>query len=338
MLMINKNWNSLIKPKNIIYNKNKNNPNSTDLVIEPLDRGFGLTLGNALRRVLLSSLQGAAITAIKIPGVIHEFSTKPGVKEDIVDIILNLKSVIIKMRQNDSEHIKLKVKGPKVVTASMIETNENVEILNLDAYICTISDNSVLEMDLICNVGKNYQMAPKQKENDLSEGIIRIDSLFSPVKKVSYRVENTRVAQITDYDKLILQVQTNGSVTPESAVAYAAKIMQDQLQCFINFEEIEEISEKKKELAFNPVLLKKLSHLELSVRSQNCLQNDNIIYVGDLVKQTETQMLKAPNFGRKSLNEIKNVLSRFNLTLGMTVPEWPPENIEDLTKQYEDKI
>ncbi len=342
---ISQNWKSLIKPQKVLYKKEEESEwihevpeNSAKIIIEPLERGFGHTIGNALRRVLLSSLQGAAVTAVKIEGVNHEFSVKEGIKETIVDLILNLKSLVIKMENSDFETVKLNVKGPKIVTADLISENSNVSVLNKDLYICTLSEGYELRMDLFCETGKRYVPAADQKENDLGAGIIRIDSLFNPVRKVSYETSNTRVGEITDYDKLILNVQTNGAVSPENAVAFAAKIIQDQLKCLINFQDVADVSYKKDELEFDPVLLKKIAHLELSVRSQNCLQNDNIVYIGDLVIKTESYMLKAQNFGRKSLNEIKAMLSKFKLTLGMNIPNWPPKNAEELAKKYEDSI
>jgi len=339
MLSLNKNWNSLIKPSKIICvdSGTEDKTNVANIVVEPLERGFGLTLGNALRRVLLSSLQGAAITAMKIPGVVHEFSSKSGVKEDVIDLILNVKNIAIRMHSSDKRIIRLNVKGPCVVTAGMIETPSDVEILNPDQKICTLSKDSELEIEFYCETGRGYIPASSAKEKELPIGVVTIDSLFSPVKKVSYKVEDTRVGQVTDYDKLIMTVETNGAITPEMAIALSARILQDQLDLFVTFEEEEEEkAEIPKELEFNPVLLKKVSHLELSVRSQNCLQNDNIVYIGDLVIKTEAEMLKTQNFGRKSLNEIKEILSKFNLKFGMEIPGWPPENVEELAKKYED--
>lgn len=337
MLSLNKNWNSLIKPSNIEYNHDRFNPNTLIAVIEPLERGFGLTIGNALRRVLLSSIRGAAITAVKIPGILHEFSSISGVKEDVVDVILNLKSVIVKMHTDDKKVVKLRVEGPCKVTAGMIETVSDVEILNPEQLICTLSANASLEMDLFCEVGKGF-VPIDQFTEDNQVGVISIDALFNPVRRVSYKIENARVGQVTDYDKLLLTVETNGSILPEVAIALAARILQSQFQLFINFEEEEVIEQKEQvsELPFNPLLLKKIDELELSVRSHNCFKNDNIVYLGDLIIKTEAEMLKTQNFGRKSLNEIKNILSGLNLTFGMDVPGWPPDNLETLSKKYED--
>lgn len=339
MLSLNKNWNSLIKPSKIICTDYgiEDKINVANIVVEPLERGFGQTLGNALRRVLLSSLQGAAITAMKIPGVVHEFSSKSGVKEDVIDLILNVKNIAIRMHSSEKRIIRLNAKGPCVVTAGMIETPSDVEILNPDQKICTLSKDAELDIEFYCETGRGYVPASSAKEKDLPIGVVTIDALFSPVKKVSYKVEDTRVGQVTDYDKLIMTVETNGSITPEMAIALSARILQDQLDLFVTFEEEEEEKvEVSRELGFNPVLLKKVSHLELSVRSQNCLQNDNIVYIGDLVIKTEAEMLKTQNFGRKSLNEIKEILSKFNLKFGMDIPGWPPENVEELAKKYED--
>jgi DNA-directed RNA polymerase subunit alpha len=339
MSLLNKNWNSLIKPLKKVRN-NGTVPhirNTSTIVVEPLERGYGLTLGNALRRILLSSLQGAAITAIKIPGVEHEFSVKTGIKEDITDIILNLKKVVVKMHTPDKKLVRINVKGPCVVTAGMINTGASVEIMNPDHYICTLSKDTELEMELYCEVGRGYIPARGNNHNNYPIGVIAIDALYSPVKRVSYKVEDTRVGQVTDYDKLTLEIETDSSITPEMALALAARIMQDQLQLFITFEEEEEgKQEVKVELEYNPILLKKVDELELSVRSRNCLQNDNIVYIGDLVNKTEAEMLRTQNFGRKSLNEIKDVLSKFNLKFGMEVSAWPPDNIEDLAKKYEE--
>ena len=337
MLSLNKNWSSLIKPSKIVYDGHSEDNNVANIIIEPLERGFGLTLGNALRRVLLSSLQGAAITAVKIAGVEHEFSAASGVKEDVVDIILNLKAISIRMHTAERRMVRIQAKGPCVVTAGTIEANSDVEILNPDQVICTLSKGAELDMELYCEVGKGYVPAASARTHDFPIGVITVDALFSPVKKASYKVEDTRVGQVTDYDKLVMNVETDGSATPEMAIALSARILQDQLNLFVTFEEEEERKEEiTEELEYNPILLKKVDELELSVRSRNCLQNDNIVYIGDLVNKTEAEMLRTQNFGRKSLNEIKDVLSKFNLKFGMEVSGWPPENIEELAKKYED--
>lgn len=335
--MISDNWNKLIKPSNVVFEPGKDGSRQAEVVVEPLERGFGVTLGNALRRVLLSSLQGAAITSIKVDGVLHEFSSIPGVCEDVTDIILNIKSVVVKMHTNEKKRISLNIDKPGVITAGMIETDADVEILNKDHIICTLSKDSTLNMEMTVESGKGYLPASGNRTKDAPIGLMPIDALFSPVRKVAYTIENSRVGQVTDYDKLIMNIETDGSVSPELALAYSARILQDQLQLFISFDEVEEESkEEAEELPFDQNLLRKVDELELSVRSQNCLKNDNIVYIGDLVCKSESEMLKTPNFGRKSLNEIKEVLASMGLRFGMDVPEWPPENIEELAKRYED--
>jgi len=306
-------------------------------VVEPLERGFGLTLGNALRRVLLSSLQGGAVTAIKIDGVLHEFSVIPGVREDVTDIVLNVKGLAVAVHSEGQKTMTLNAQGPCTVTAAMIETGHDVEIMNPDHVICNLDAGGKISMELTVDTGKGYVPAYQNKPGDAPIGLIAVDAIYSPVKKVSYKVENTRVGQITDYDKLTMVIETNGVVTPEDAIAYAARILQDQLKPFINFDEPEDTAvDIKEELPFNRNLLKKVEELELSVRSANCLKNDNIVYIGDLVQKTEAEMLRTPNFGRKSLNEIKEVLAKMGIHLGMDTPGWPPENIEELIRKCED--
>ena len=334
--MIQKNWQELIKPTNLEVTSGEGG-NKAKIVVEPLERGFGLTLGNALRRVLLSSLQGGAVTAIKIDGVLHEFSVVPGVREDVTDIVLNVKGLAVAVHNEGQKLMTLKAEGPCVVTAAMIETGHDVEIMNPDHVICNLDAGAKISMELTVDTGKGYVPAYQNKPADAPIGLIAVDAIYSPVKKVSYKVENTRVGQITDYDKLTMVVETNGVVTPEDAVAYAARILQDQLKPFINFDEPEnEVEDVKEELPFNRNLLKKVDELELSVRSANCLKNDNIVYIGDLVQKTEAEMLRTPNFGRKSLNEIKEVLAKMGIHLGMDTPGWPPENIEELIKKCDD--
>ncbi len=337
MLSLTKNWNALIKPSKLGCENIGNNPNASQIIVEPLERGFGLTLGNALRRILLSSLQGAAITSVKVQGVEHEFSAIPGVKEDMVDVVLNLKSAVLRMHTAEKRRVRLVATGPCAVTTGMIEASHDLEVLDPNHVICTLAAGHSVEMEFTVEVGKGYVPAASTRDTDLPIGVIPIDAVFSPVRTVSYKVENARVGQVTDYDRLILEIETNGAVLPEMAVALAARILQDQLQFFITFEEVEEEKqEKEAELPFSPVLLRKVDELELSVRSQNCLRNDNIVYIGDLVIRTEGEMLKTPNFGRKSLNEIKDILTAFGLKFGMEVPGWPPENLEELSKKYEE--
>jgi len=336
--VISKNWQDLIKPTKLDIDIAKNNPNIATIIAEPLERGFGNTLGVALRRILLSSLQGAAVTAIKIDGVLHEFSAVTGVREDVTNIILNVKELRIKVHSPEKKRLTLSAVGPCEVTAAMIEATHDVEIINKEHVICTLDKGAKLHMELTVEVGKGYVRASQNRPEDAPIGLIPVDALFSPVRKVSYKIEHSRVGQVTDFDKLALTLETDGTITPEDAVAFAARILQEQLRLFINFEEqaVEEKKEDKSELKFSPYLLKKVDELELSVRSANCLKNDNIIYIGDLVQKTESEMLKTPNFGRKSLNEIKEVLVNMGLKFGMEVAEWPPENIEELARKYED--
>ena len=337
--MIQKNWQELIKPNKIELSAENKKKTLTTLVAEPLERGFGLTLGNALRRVLLSSLRGAAVTAVQIDGVLHEFSSIGGIREDVTDIVLNIKEIAIRMEGDGPKRMVVRKQGPGAVLAGDIQTVGNVEILNPDHVICTLDEGSEVRMEFTVDTGKGYVPAERNRAEDAPIGLIPVDSLYSPVKKVSYKVENTREGQVLDYDKLTMTIETDGSITGEDAVAFAARILQDQLALFVNFDEPhKEVADAVViDLAFNPALLKKVDELELSVRSANCLKNDNIVYIGDLIQKTEAEMLRTPNFGRKSLNEIKEVLAAMGLHLGIDVQDWPPENIEDLAKRYEDQ-
>jgi DNA-directed RNA polymerase subunit alpha len=335
---IQKNWQELIKPNQLAVEPGDDPKRAAVIVAEPLERGFGLTLGNALRRVLLSSLQGAAVTSAQIEGVLHEFSSLPGVLEDITDIVLNIKGIGLRMHGEGPKRMRIRANGPGEVRAGKLETGHDIEIMNPDHLICTLDSGAKIAMELTVESGKGYRAATENRSEDAPIGLIPVDALFSPVRKVSYKVENTRRGQRTDYDKLSMTIETNGAVTPEDSVALAARILQDQLQLFINFEEPQQIrpEEVQDDLPFNRNLLRKVDELELSVRSANCLKNDNIVYIGDLVQKSEQEMLRTPNFGRKSLNEIKEVLTNMGLTLGMTVAGWPPENIEDLAKRLEE--
>ena len=336
---IQRNWKELIKPGKLVVEPGHDPARRATIVAEPLERGFGLTLGNALRRVLLSSLQGAAVTAIQVDGVLHEFSTIPGVREDVTDIVLNIKTLAVRMHGEGPKRMMLKATGPGEVTAGKIETGHDIEIMNPDIVLCTLDEGAKLSMEFTVENGKGYVAASYNRDEDRPIGLIPVDAVYSPVRKVSYKVENTRAGQYLDYDKLSMEVETNGTITPEDAVAFAARILQDQLQLFINFEEpvTEERKEERPEPEFNRNLLRKVDELELSVRSANCLKNDNIVYIGDLIQKTEAEMLRTPNFGRKSLNEIKEVLAQLGLHLGVEVPNWPPENIEELAKKLEDQ-
>ena len=335
--VINRNWKDLIKPSKLNIQSSEDKTLTT-LIAEPLEKGYALTIGNSLRRILLSSIQGSAITAIQIDGVLHEFSSIKGVREDVTDIVLNVKLLSIQVMSAEPKKLILDVKGPGEIKAKDIQTNPDVKILNPELVLCHLDENTRFYMELIADRGKGYRPAEKNKKEDSPLGLITIDSLFSPVKKVSYTVENAREGKSLDYDKLVMNIETDGSLPAEDAVAYAARIFQEQLSLFVNFDEPAEIQKVPKvvELEFNKNLLRKVDELELSVRSMNCLKNDNIIYIGDLVQKTEPEMLRTPNFGRKSLNEIKEVLNGMSLYLGMEIPNWPPENIAELSKKLED--
>ncbi|MEE8247258.1 MAG: DNA-directed RNA polymerase subunit alpha [Alphaproteobacteria bacterium] len=338
MVQIHKNWQELIKPGKLAIESGEDARRVATVVAEPLERGFGLTLGNALRRILLSSLQGAAVTSVQIDGVLHEFSSLPGVREDVTDIVLNLKSLAIRMHGEGPKRMTLKAEGPGEVFAGKIETGHDIEVLEPDQLICTLDEGARVNMEMTVETGKGYVPAERNRSEDAAIGVIPVDALYGPIKSVAYKVDNTREGQILDYDKLTMQVETDGTLSPEDAVAYAARILQDQLQLFINFEEPQAIEHEEQivEPEFNRNLLRKVDELELSVRSANCLKNDDIVYIGDLIQKTEAEMLRTPNFGRKSLNEIKEVLAHMGLHLGMEVPNWPPENIEDMAKRLEE--
>lgn len=317
---MHRNWRSLIRPKGLEIEKESLTPTYGKFEVKPLERGFGITLGNSLRRILLSSLQGAAVYAVKIDGVQHEFSTIPGVREDVTDIILNLKELRLKLHTGERETMKLHLSGERVVTAKDITCSANVTILNPDLHIATLGPDAKLNMELHVRLGKGYVPADRNKDEGFPIGMIPIDSIYSPILKVNFNVTNARVGQMTDYDRLALEVWTNGSVAPEEAVAFSAKILKEQLQVFINFDEIEEPSADEvleDRPMLNENLYRRVDELELSVRSANCLQNANIRYIGELCQRTESEMLRTKNFGRKSLNEIKEILAEMGLSLGM---------------------
>jgi DNA-directed RNA polymerase subunit alpha len=329
-----KSWKDLIRPKRLEVEKETLTPSYGKFTAEPFERGFGITIGNSLRRILLSSLQGAAITSVKIDGVLHEFSAIPGTKEDITEIILNLKEVRLKLHTEGPKTIRVKAEGPTVLKAGDIITGDAVEILNPDQYVATLSRDGKLSMEMVVKVGRGYVPAERNKEESQPIGTIPMDAIFSPIRKVNYTVTNARVGQITDYDKLTLEVWTDGSLNPEEAVAHSAKILKEQLSIFITFEEEEEAEmsysedEEEKE-AFNENLLRSVDELELSVRSANCLKHANIRLIGDLVQKTEAEILATKNFGRKSLNEIKDILTEMGLSLGMKIDNWPPKKLEE---------
>jgi DNA-directed RNA polymerase subunit alpha len=329
-----KSWKDLIRPKRLEVEKETLTPFYGKFAAEPFERGFGITIGNSLRRILLSSLQGAAITSVKIDGVLHEFSTIPGTKEDVTEIILNLKEVRLKLHTEGPKTIRVKAEGPKVLKAGDIISGDAVEVLNPDHYLATLSRDGKLSMEMLVKMGRGYVSAERNREENQPIGTIPMDAIFSPIKKVNYTVTNARVGQITDYDKLTLEVWTDGSLNPEEAVAHSAKILKEQLSIFVTFEEEEEAEmaysedEEEKE-SFNENLLRSVDELELSVRSANCLKHANIKLIGDLVQKTEAEILATKNFGRKSLNEIKEILSEMGLSLGMKLDNWPLKKSED---------
>lgn len=365
---------SITKPTKLITQLDQDNPRILQIVAEPLERGFGVTLGNALRRVLLSSLQGAAVTFIKVSGLSHEFQPLQGVKEDVNDIVLNIKTMVIRMMSPDRQVVRLKVDGPCIVKAGMIESNNEVHVIDPEHVICTLEANSSLDLEMVCEIGRGYlpsslvseRQAQSAVSNSSSIGYIALDAIFSPIRSVVYKVENTRVAQITDYDRLIMTIETDGSMNPEDALSLAAKTLQDHLSLFVigstKEYKVDADGPKQPEMKFHPILLKKLSSFELSVRSKNCLNGDNIIYVGDLVQKTEAELLKLPNFGKKSLDEINQLFDNLNreffsekdsknknnkntvnvsdqhfslLGLGMKIPDWNKDAVEDLIKKYD---
>jgi len=336
--MFYRNWRELIKPKRLILETDPENKFYGKFLCEPLERGFGLTLGNALRRILLSSLQGFAITSIKIDNVLHEFTTIPGVQEDVTDIILNLKEVKIGLKDTTSKTVTIEKQGEGIVTANDIKGDSSVEILNPDKVICTLTNDVNFRAEMTVKMGKGYISSELHEQDGLPVGAIPIDSNFSPIERVVYNVTNARVGQITDYDKLVLEVWTDGSLTPEDAIAYAANILKDQLSVFINFEEeiIEEVKEEEeKKPSYYDNLFRTVDELELSVRSSNCLKNSSIRYIGELVQRSESEMLRTKNFGRKSLLEIKEILTRMGLVLGMKLENWPPGEFKEAIERGE---
>jgi DNA-directed RNA polymerase subunit alpha len=331
---IAKNWRDLIKPRGLTVDQDSLTDKYGKFVAEPLERGFGITLGNSLRRVLLSSLQGAAITSVKIDGVDHEFTTISEVTEDVTDIVLNLKEVLLRLHTNEPKTLRIEAVGPREVKAGDIIGDDQVEVLNPGHHICTLSEGGKLEMELTARRGRGYVPAERNKIPGAPIGTIPVDALFSPVRKVNYQVTNARVGQVTDYDKLALEVWTDGSVSPADSLGYASKILKEQLSIFVNFDETEEplpVEQPILDQKLNENLVRSVDELELSVRSANCLQNANIKTIGDLVQRTEADMLKTKNFGRKSLKEIKEILAEMGLSLGMKLDNWPPRqsaNIE----------
>ena len=337
---IQKNWQELIRPSKLQVIPGSDPKRIATVIAEPLERGFGLTLGNALRRILLSSLQGASVQSVHIDGVLHEFSSITGVREDVTDIILNIKDIAIKMQGDGSEahggeEVRARRSSPRATSRPSATSSSSIRI-----WCCAISTRAPRSAwSSPSTPARATCLRTATGRRTRRSGSSRSTASIRRCARSSYRVENTREGQILDYDKLTMQIETNGSVTPDDALAYAARILQDQLNVFVNFEEPRKevgVAEAIPDLAFNPAFLKKVDELELSVRSANCLKNDNIVYIGDLVQKTEGEMLRTPNFGRKSLNEIKEVLAQMGLHLGMEVPGWPPENIDELAKRFED--
>ena len=331
-----RNWKDLIKPKKLDVERETLTPFYGKFYAEPFERGFGVTIGNSLRRILLSCLQGAAVSSVKIDGVLHEFTSIPDVKEDVTDIILNVKEVRVKLHADGPKTVRIEAEGERVVKAGDIIADEPVEIMTPDHLIATLVPNGKLNMEMVVKRGKGYVPAEKNKEEGQPIGTIPIDAIFSPIKKVNYTITNARVGQITDYDKLTLEVWTNGCVHPEDAVAYAAKILKDQLNIFINFEEEPETAEEEEvenQEGLNENLLKSVDELELSVRSANCLKHANIKLIGELVQKTESEILATKNFGRKSLNEIKEILAEMGLSLGMKLGDLPHRSEEKVEQE-----
>ncbi|HEY2990253.1 MAG TPA: DNA-directed RNA polymerase subunit alpha [Candidatus Binatia bacterium] len=335
---MHRHWTDLIKPKELEVDDKNLTVTYGKFFAEPFERGFGATVGNSLRRTLLSSLMGAAIVSVRIKGILHEFSTLPGITEDVTDIILNLKEIRLKLIDSEQQTIRIEAKGPKTVQARDIIAGPNVEVLNPDQHIATLAREAKLEMEMVVKLGRGYVPAERNKEEGVPVDTIAMDAIFSPIRKVNFNVTNARVGQRTDYDRLVFEVWTDGGVKPDDAVAYAAKILQDQLQIFINFNEEPEqrAREEAPSIPLNENLYRSVDELEFSVRSQNCLQNADIKYIGELVQKTEQEMLKTKNFGQKSLNEIKEILRGMGLELGMKLDHFPArEEIENRRRARE---
>ena len=333
-----RNWHELIKPEKLEVDRDKHTETYGKFVCQPLERGFATTIGNSLRRILLSSIQGAAITTVKIEGALHEFTSMKDIMEDVSEIILNLKTIRIKLLSGDSQKVIIDKTGPGKVTAADIDGNELVEVMNPEQLICTLTGDATFRAELTVEWGKGYQPAEKQDKENLAIGQIPIDAIFTPIKKIQYVTSQARVGHQTDYDKLTIEIETDGSLRPESALAYAAKILKEQMTIFINFDEEEAEPEVTEDTSRevepdNPYLDKPVEDLELSVRSANCLKNADIHFIGDLAQKTDQEMLKTKNFGRKSLNEIKALLAEMDLTLGMKFENWTPPDVKETEDQ-----
>ncbi|HEX7044876.1 MAG TPA: DNA-directed RNA polymerase subunit alpha [Burkholderiales bacterium] len=317
-----------LKPRNV--NVETLSPTHAKITLEPLERGFGYTLGNALRRILLSSMPGAAITEVKIDGVLHEYSTMEGVQEDVIEILLNLKSLALRLQGRDEAVLRLSKRGPGLVTAGDIQLEHDVEVVDPNHVIATLTKDVTLNAELKVVRGRGYQPVTARAQSDSRAiGVMQLDASFSPIRRVSYAVENARVEQRTDLDKLVLDIETNGSIDPEEAVRRAANILQDQISIFVDLKSPDQREETKKEPEMDPLLLRPVDDLELTVRSANCLKAENIFYIGDLIQRTEFELLKTPNLGKKSLTEIKDVLAQHGLSLGMKLENWPPPQLKD---------
>jgi DNA-directed RNA polymerase subunit alpha len=335
---MHRHWTDLIKPKDLEVDEKNLSATYGKFYAEPFERGFGATIGNSLRRTLLASLMGAAIVSVRIKGILHEFSTIPGITEDVTDIILNLKEVRLKLVDSEQQTIRIEAKGARTIQARDISAGPNVEILNPDQHIATLAREAKLDMEMVVKLGRGYVAAEKNKEEGVPVDTIAMDAIYAPVRKVNFNVTNARVGQRTDYERLVFEVWTDGGVKPDDAVAYAAKILQDQLQIFINFNEEPEprTRDEAPTTPLNENLYRSVDELEFSVRSQNCLQNADIKYIGELVQKTEQEMLKTKNFGQKSLNEIKEILRGMGLELGMKLDRFPArEEIESRRRTRE---
>ncbi|MBI2348107.1 MAG: DNA-directed RNA polymerase subunit alpha [Deltaproteobacteria bacterium] len=336
---MHKHWTDLIKPKKLEVDDKSLTPVYGKFYAEPFERGFGQTVGNSLRRILLSSLMGAAIVSVRIKGILHEFSTIPGITEDVTDIILNLKEVRLKLHDTEQQTLKIEAKGPRTIQAKDIAAGPGVEILNPEQHVAILSREGKLDMEMVAKMGRGYVLAERNKEEGAPVDTIFIDSIFSPIQKVNFHLTNARVGQRTDYDRLVFEVWTDGSIKPDDAVAYAAKILQDQLQIFINFDDEPERAAREESPAtpLNENLFRSVDELEFSVRSQNCLQNADIKYIGELVQKSEQEMLKTKNFGHKSLNEIKEILREMGLELGMKLESFPAREEIERRRQAREK-
>ena len=332
-------WNDLIKPKQLEVDEKALTSTYGKFYAEPFERGFAATVGNSLRRILLSSLMGAAIVSVRIKGILHEFSTIPGVTEDVTDIVLNLKEVRLKLNDTEQQTLRIETKGPRTVQAKDLVGGPSVEILNPEQHIVTLSREAKFDMELVVKLGRGYVPAERNREEGVPVDTIFIDSVFSPIRKVNFNVTNARVGQRTDYERLVFEVWTDGGVKPDDAVAYAAKILQDQVQIFINFTEEPQprTRDESPALSLNENLFRSVDELEFSVRSQNCLQNADIKYIGELVQRSEQEMLKTKNFGQKSLNEIKEILRGMGLELGMKLDRYPAREEIESRKKTKDK-